>query len=93
MRMVKQLADFLRTTATDTGATTDTILASLLYEVPDMNLLSLVALEETEDFPVAPELEGIIEDMAPDLGLSPLGLSFAMAQVIARAEDVGEVGA
>lgn len=90
MQMVKQLADILRKMAEETGADTDTVLASLLYEVPDMNILSLVALEQVEDFPVAPELEEIIEDMAPDLGLSPLGLSFALARVIDRARSFSE---
>lgn len=88
MLMVKSLADRLSALAETLGMTTDDVLAALLYEMPDMHLLGLRAVEEVQDFPVADELAAVIADMAPDLGLTPLGLTYAMTKVIDRVSAV-----
>lgn len=93
MLIVKTLADRLEATAAHLGMTTDDVLAALLYEMPDMHLLGLREVAGAVDFPVADELAAVMADMAPDLGLTPLGLSYAMSRILDRViamESAGE---
>lgn len=88
MKVCRALKERLDAFCEAHGASMDDLWGTLIYEVPDEVLQDYAAMADPVDIQVSQELEDVTEGMAEAFGMTVLGMSVLMNDVMTKALEV-----
>lgn len=85
MKVCRSLSEKLTNIAQVYGMTVNEAFLTFLFNVPDEALREYHALADPVEMELSEEAEGVAASMAEDFGLTPLGLTVLLDQILDKA--------